>query len=196
MARDSKGNLIITHSENELAGASDVGNEIGEIISITRNSLENPNFSYPNDDAGFEAFKLNSISYLEYVRQVNASGNLKTEIIPDIEGWTNYIGITKNNAELFANVRILGSPFETMLEYTKITRITENNHFFLYKKDICLNGWDTSIFVNKTFSQISVIAKFGECIIVLHLPTTFNNLSRDIIYCKDIIMKSVVFGAL
>lgn len=96
MARDSKGNLIITHSKNELAGASDIGNEIGEIMTITRNSLENPNFTYPNDDTGYEAFRLNSISYLEYVQQVNASGNLKKQIIPDIEGWTNYIGITRD----------------------------------------------------------------------------------------------------
>ena len=84
MAKDNSGNLIVKRKNNELAGASEIGNEIGEIMAITKQVLENPQMNYPNDDMGYEAFRTNSISYLEYVQQVNASGNLKKQIIPDI----------------------------------------------------------------------------------------------------------------
>ena len=131
MARDNKGNLIVQRKKNELAGTSEIGNEIGEIMSITRQSLENPNFTYPNDENGYEAFRLNSISYLEYVQQVNASGNLKKQIIPDIEGWTNYIGITKDKLRYMRKSR--SEKWTNLIDQMK-------NGISACKKQLALNG--------------------------------------------------------
>lgn len=129
--RDEKGNLIVSRKKNELINDGSVGNEIGEIISITEQVLANPEINYPNDEIGYEAFKNNSISYLEYIRQVNASGNLKTQIIPDIEGWTNYIGITKKKLQYMEKSR--SEKWASIIDRMK-------NGISACKKQLALNG--------------------------------------------------------
>ena len=131
MAKDNSGNLIVKRKNNELAGASEVGNEIGEIMAITKQVLENPQMNYPNDDMGYEAFRTNSISYLEYVQQVNASGNLKKQMIPDIEGWTNYIGITRDKLRYMQKSR--SEKWATLIDQMK-------NGILACKKQLMLNG--------------------------------------------------------
>lgn len=131
MARDEKGNLIVSRRQSGLSNPSGVGNEIGEIMAITKQVLENPQMNYPNDDVGFEAFRTNTISYLNYVQQVNASGNLDKQIIPDIEGWANFIGLTRRKINYMQKTR--SEKWADLIDQMK-------NGISACKKQLALNG--------------------------------------------------------
>jgi hypothetical protein len=119
-------------------------------------------------------------------------------ILPCIEKrnakWASVIGITNNNAQLFINCRVLCSLHEAMLAYAKINSITKANGFFCIKKEFSYNGWNASFFANKNFSQIAVVAKRGECIMVLNLPTKADNLFQNIVFLQGIIEKTRIFS--
>jgi len=51
---------------------------------------------YSNDKRGLEEFVQNTIEYFEYVNTVNSNPDLDKKLIPDIESWAVYLGITRN----------------------------------------------------------------------------------------------------
>ena len=118
-------------------------------------------------------------------------------ILPCIEKrnakWASVIGITNNNAQLFINCRVLCSLYEAMLAYAKINSITKANDFFCIKKEFLCNGWNASFFADKNFSQIAVVAKRGECIMVLNLPTKTDDLFQNIVFLQGIMEKTRIF---
>lgn len=52
-------------------------------------------FVYPNTPQGLEQFANDTKNYFEYVNNVNSNPNLKQKLIPDIENWAVYLGITR-----------------------------------------------------------------------------------------------------
>ena len=80
-----------------------------------------------------------------------------------------------------------------MLAYAKINSITKANDFFCIKKEFLCNGWNASFFADKNFSQIAVVAKRGECIMVLNLPTKTDDLFQNIVFLQGIMEKTRIF---
>lgn len=50
---------------------------------------------YPNTKEGLQAFIDKTIDYFEYVKAVNENEELEQKLIPDIENWAVYLGITR-----------------------------------------------------------------------------------------------------
>lgn len=51
--------------------------------------------AYPNDERGLEMFRDNTVSFMDYVQEVNSNPDLDHKLIPDIEAWATYIGVTR-----------------------------------------------------------------------------------------------------
>ncbi len=57
---------------------------------------------YPNTQKGLDDFIQKTIDYFSYVNSVNANPDLERKLIPDIENWAVYMGVTRmtiNNYE-------------------------------------------------------------------------------------------------
>lgn len=50
---------------------------------------------YNPDAEGLQLFTDRSIEFFEYVAKVNADPDMKTKIIPDVESWALYLGVTR-----------------------------------------------------------------------------------------------------
>lgn len=70
---------------------------------------------YPNDKKGLEEFIQNTVSYFEYVNGVNSS-DMDKKLIPDIESWAVYLGITR--ATIF-NYEQRGNEWREVIAYYK-----------------------------------------------------------------------------
>lgn len=59
---------------------------------------------YPEEN-GLERFKKNTIEYLEHVQEINSSDDVSKKVIPDIESWACYLGITRATLATYARTR-------------------------------------------------------------------------------------------
>lgn len=50
---------------------------------------------YPNTQQGLEAFISNTISYFEYLNEVNKNPDIEKKIVPDLENWAVFMGVTR-----------------------------------------------------------------------------------------------------
>lgn len=71
---------------------------------------------YPNDKKGLEEFIQNTVSYFEYVNGVNSSEGVDKKLIPDIESWAVFLGITR--ATIF-NYEQRGNEWREVIAYYK-----------------------------------------------------------------------------
>lgn len=58
---------------------------------------------YPNTETGLSTFIENSKGYFAYVQSVNANLEEKAQIIPDIEGYCLWLGITRETLRKYTN---------------------------------------------------------------------------------------------
>jgi len=84
---------------------------------------------YPNDKKGIESFIENTVSYFEHVNAVNSNPDMERKLIPDIESWAVYLGITR--ATIF-NYEQRGNEWREIIAYYK-------NAIASVKKQLALN---------------------------------------------------------
>lgn len=60
---------------------------------------------YPEDEHGLERFKKTTIEYLEHVQEINSGDDVSKKVIPDIESWACYLGITRATLATYARTR-------------------------------------------------------------------------------------------
>ena len=63
-------------------------------INASKRNAGRPS-EYPNTPEGMEKFIENTISFFEHVNNINSNPDIERKIIPDIEGWAVYLGITR-----------------------------------------------------------------------------------------------------
>ncbi len=51
---------------------------------------------YANDDAGLAEFTQKTVDFFKYVNEINQNADMERKLIPDIENWAVYLGITRN----------------------------------------------------------------------------------------------------
>lgn len=71
---------------------------------------------YANDQAGLELFNQNTIEYFKYVHAVNQNADMERKLIPDIENWAVYLGITRNT---LLNYEQRGANWRDCIQYYK-----------------------------------------------------------------------------
>ena len=57
---------------------------------------------YPNDREGLEEFINATLEYFAEVKRINDDPNLEKKLIPDIESWTLFIGITRQTLMMYS----------------------------------------------------------------------------------------------
>ena len=86
-------------------------------------------FHYPPSNQGLETFIQNTIDYFEYVNDINSNPELERKLIPDIENWCVFLGITRQT--LF-NYERRGPEWYDCIQYYK-------NAISSVKKQLALN---------------------------------------------------------
>lgn len=86
-------------------------------------------YHYPPSKPGLEDFIQNTIDYFEYVNNINANPELERKLIPDIENWCVFLGITRQT--LF-NYEQRGAEWKDCIAYYK-------NAIASVKKQLALN---------------------------------------------------------
>ena len=84
---------------------------------------------YPNDKRGLEEFIQNTVSYFEHVNSINSNPDMERKLIPDIESWAVFLGITR--ATIF-NYEQRGNDWREVIAYYK-------NAIASVKKQLALN---------------------------------------------------------
>jgi hypothetical protein len=84
---------------------------------------------YPNDKRGLEEFIQNTVSYFEHVNSINSNPDMERKLIPDIESWAVYLGITRNT---ILNYEGRGNAWYDVIQYYK-------NCIASVKKQLALN---------------------------------------------------------
>lgn len=64
------------------------------ISSLEQNRKGRP-AAYPMTEAGLQRFKDDTISYFQHVQEVNQNSDLEKKLIPDIESWAVFCGVTR-----------------------------------------------------------------------------------------------------
>jgi len=73
-------------------------------------------YKYPPTEEGLKLFVDRSQSFFEYVNEVNADPNLEKKLIPDVETWSVYIGITRQTIYEYA---ARGGQWATAIDFFK-----------------------------------------------------------------------------
>lgn len=74
------------------------GSDMEAISDIVLTSLKNTGgrpATYQDSEKGLQDFRQQSIAYFEYIKQVNAGKETEKAVIPDIENWAVFLGITR-----------------------------------------------------------------------------------------------------
>lgn len=85
---------------------------------------------YPATAAGLEAFKEQTINFFEYVDGVNRNPEIERKLIPDIESWALYLGISRQTLWEYQK---RNGEWKTTIEYFK-------NAIAAIKKQLALCG--------------------------------------------------------
>lgn len=56
---------------------------------------------YPDDDAGFKAFCDTTVSFFENLEAANQNREIKQQLIPDIELWACYLGLSRQSVWIY-----------------------------------------------------------------------------------------------
>lgn len=101
------------------------------IITASRSRNGHPTH-YANDKQGLEAFTENTLSFFEYCEEVNSNPEIseKAKLIPDIELWGSFIGVTRKTILMYER---RGGEWQATIEYFK-------NHIAAIKKSLAEHG--------------------------------------------------------
>lgn len=100
---------------------------------------------YENSKVGLERFIQKSIDFFEHVNAVNANPELEQKLIPDIENWAIFLGVTRQTLWAYEQ---RGGEWKDVIQYYKtIITATKKQLAFSYKLppvvaifDLCNNS--------------------------------------------------------
>lgn len=84
---------------------------------------------YPFTTEGLDRFINKTIDYFEYVNSINANPELERKLIPDIENWAMYLGVTRQTIWAYQN---RGREWKDTIDYYK-------NVIAAVKKQLAMN---------------------------------------------------------
>lgn len=108
---------------DDLEGVSNI------IISALKNSGGRPS-EFADNQQGLEMFRQKSIEFFEHVAAVNEQSGLEKGLIPDIELWCSWLGITRMTVNNYERLR--GTEWRETIQMVK-------NMIASYKKQMALN---------------------------------------------------------
>ncbi len=101
----------IRPSHEEIASALD-GDELQSILAIgmrglAKSARKGPPVLFPHTPEGLDAFRRESYAYLQYVQEVDSTAQEggRLRLIPDVESWAAYMGITRETIRRYEATR-------------------------------------------------------------------------------------------
>lgn len=73
--------------------------------------------AYPETEQGLEDFRQTTIDYFQYVKDTNANPDIDKKLVPDIEGWAVFAGLTRRTILTYEKQR--GEDWRNFIEQTK-----------------------------------------------------------------------------
>lgn len=114
-------------------------NDLEAVLDMGLESLRGRKAKYPETPDGLEQFRQTTFEYFEYVQKCNKEDDREHKLIPDIESWAVFLGITRM----------------TLLTYEK-TRNREWQDFILRSKDLITATKKQLIFRQKIPAVIGI----------------------------------------
>lgn len=79
-------------------------NDLTAILDMTITSIKaskgRPS-EYPDTHEGLEAFRQQTLEFFEHVNRINANPEIEKKLVPDIEAWAVYLGITRQTIHVY-----------------------------------------------------------------------------------------------
>lgn len=97
-------------------------------IDVSNSRMGRP-AEYPYTTEGLDRFINKTIDYFEYVNTINANPELERKLIPDIENWAMFLGITRQTIWSYQQ---RGKEWRDMIDYYK-------NAIAAVKKQLAMN---------------------------------------------------------
>lgn len=113
--------------------------DLEAVLDMGVASLRGQKPKYPETQSGLELFKQTTYEYFEYVQKCNKEDEREHKLIPDVESWAVFLGITRM----------------TLLTYEK-TRNKEWQDFILRGKDLITAAKKQLIFRQKIPAVIGI----------------------------------------
>lgn len=116
--RDERGARLQVY-ERYKAGADyePLGDDLQPVLEMAIESVKAGRpAAFPDTLEGLVEFKRRSIEYLEYLREVNSRPDA-TRVVPDIEGWSCYIGTTRTTILKYSKSR--GEEWQEFIDIMK-----------------------------------------------------------------------------
>jgi len=86
---------------------------------------------YSNTEQGLEMFRENTMLFFDYVNEVNQNSELERKLIPDIEAWATYLGVTR--ATIFNYEKRGGEWAQTIQAFKNTMASIKKQLLFNYK---------------------------------------------------------------
>lgn len=90
---------------------------ISNIIITAYKNLGGRPAEYPDSEEGLEKFRQKTIEFFEHVAAVNEENGLEKGVIPDIELWCSFLGITRTTVFNYEHKR--GGEWSETIQYIK-----------------------------------------------------------------------------
>lgn len=94
---DKKNKIIKTYNKGECLQLET--DDLTAILNMTIKSIEARGgrpAEYANSAQGLEEFRQTTLDFFAYVNEVNANPEIERKLIPDIESWATFLGVTRN----------------------------------------------------------------------------------------------------
>lgn len=103
-----------------------------DLVITAARSRNGRGTQYPNTKQGLDAFVENTLSFFEYCEEINANPDIteKQKLVPDIELWGTYIGVTRKTILMYEK---RGGEWQASIEYFK-------NSIAAIKKNLAIHG--------------------------------------------------------
>lgn len=93
-------------------------NTLEAVLNTTIESLKQGRPpAYPETEQGLEDFKRTTIDYFQYVKDTNANPDIDKKLVPDIEGWAVFTGLTRRTILTYEKQR--GESWRNFIEQVK-----------------------------------------------------------------------------
>ena len=73
--------------------------------------------AYPETEQGLEDFRQTTIDYFQYIKDTNANPDIDKKLVPDIEGWAVFTGLTRRSILTYEKQR--GENWRNFIEQVK-----------------------------------------------------------------------------
>ena len=94
-----------------------VDNTLEAVLNTTIESLKQGRPpAYPETEQGLEDFRQTTIDYFQYVKDTNANPDIDKKLVPDIEGWAVFTGLTRRTILTYEKQR--GESWRNFIEQT------------------------------------------------------------------------------